>query len=389
MGQPLCIDECRAGMGSLAAPWRGLARGFLVEMTGRTGSQRTVETYGRTIRRFFASVKDPATATPWNVHQFAYGLNHRGGFPASATISLRLAAISSFYDFARRMKAIDCNPVTNVRRPAASRPQPRGLGLDEVTALLAAIPDSPSGLLDRAMVVTAVLTGLRRSELVGLRVTFDADFVQYVVRTKGGSVRRRELPEPAWHEIQKAAAAAGRAVVVGAVVFPVSEATFYARIRRYAASAGLRGVSPHTLRHTAAKLRRATGATIEDVSSLLGHQNIATTAMYLRRLEDGRDRGWTGVAQAIGLIEPDDDSGLEPSNTRVGSHTRSRPTISERQDGCANNRPATWIGGVDAPLPGRDPTPGGEPSRHRRRGSAGRRARRRGSARSRRTRTQS
>jgi integrase len=43
-------------------------------------------------------------------------------------------------------------------------------------------------------------------------------------------------------------------------------------------------ISPHVLRHTA-KLRRQTGATIEQVASLLGHTSIATTAVYLRQLE--------------------------------------------------------------------------------------------------------
>ncbi|MDQ3688839.1 MAG: tyrosine-type recombinase/integrase [Chloroflexota bacterium] len=48
---------------------------------------------------------------------------------------------------------------------------------------------------------------------------------------------------------------------------------------------------PHVLRHSAAKLRRDAGASIEDVQSLLGHPSLAMTATYLRRLEGEEDAG--------------------------------------------------------------------------------------------------
>ena len=56
-------------------------------------------------------------------------------------------------------------------------------------------------------------------------------------------------------------------------------------LTRYVKKAKLGHVTPHALRHSAAKPRRETGASIEDVGTLLGHQNIATTARYLARLE--------------------------------------------------------------------------------------------------------
>ena len=65
--------------------------------------------------------------------------------------------------------------------------------------------------------------------------------------------------------------------------------------------AGLGGLKPRDLRHTAAKLRRNNGASIEDVSALLGHRSIATTATYLARMEGEEDNGWEGVATALGL----------------------------------------------------------------------------------------
>ena len=57
----------------------------------------------------------------------------------------------------------------------------------------------------------------------------------------------------------------------------------------------------HILRHSAAKLRRDAGESIEDVSRFLDHSSLAVTTTYLRRLEGEEDRGWGKVAQAIGV----------------------------------------------------------------------------------------
>jgi site-specific recombinase XerD len=84
-------------------------------------------------------------------------------------------------------------------------------------------------------------------------------------------------------------------------IFAVSSHGFYLNLRRYAARAGLTGVTPHVLRHSAAKLRRIAGESLENVSSFLGHRSLATTAGYLKKLEGEEDRGWTAVASLLGL----------------------------------------------------------------------------------------
>ena len=60
--------------------------------------------------------------------------------------------------------------------------------------------------------------------------------------------------------------------------------------------AGLGGLKPHDLRHTAANLRRNNGASIEDVSAPLNHRSIATTATCLARMEGEEDNGWLELA---------------------------------------------------------------------------------------------
>ena len=67
------------------------------------------------------------------------------------------------------------------------------------------------------------------------------------------------------------------------------------------AKAALPPSGVHVLRHTAAKLRRDVGESVESVSQFLDHSSLAVTTTYLRRLEGQRDTAWHGVATVIGV----------------------------------------------------------------------------------------
>jgi len=321
----------------LPAPWPDVVGAYLTETHLRGGSVRTPTEYARILARFFAAFPDPSRVQPISVHSFAYGQSPGRPNPAASTICVRLAAIAGLYDFARRMGAVDRNPAEGIRRPRPTSGLPRGLGVDDLRRLLAALPASRAGRRDRAIILLILLSGLRRSEVFSLTVA-DIDYRtgDYAVRVKGGHERRRRVPPPALAAIVDARGADGRDpdATPGAPLFAVTAAGFYASLRRYAAAAGLEAVSPHVLRHSAAQLRRAGGATIEDVSMLLGHVSIATTARYLRRLEPERDDGWSAAAAALGIgeirrpIRP-----FHPTSRSRGSPTRKRP------DRCVNTHP--------------------------------------------------
>jgi integrase len=158
------------------------------------------------------------------------------------------------------------------------------------------------------------LTGRRRAEVIGLRagdLSPDGETTFYAYRGKGGKRGRRELPHPAYEAICTSLADAGKELAAmapdgslwQAAARPegVTSGTFYARFRRYLAAAGLAPTGIHVLRHTAAKLRRDAGESIEDVSAFLDHSSLAVTTVYLRRLEGQEDRTWREVAEAIGV----------------------------------------------------------------------------------------
>jgi len=108
----------------------------------------------------------PPEATTAHVHAFAYGPGPSGKEPSPSTVVVRLAAVSGFYDFARRMGLMPTNPATEVKRPKLRQPTPSGLDGGELRRLLKAILNTPAGIRDRAIVLTMVLSGLRRQEVM-------------------------------------------------------------------------------------------------------------------------------------------------------------------------------------------------------------------------------
>ena len=287
--------------------WKQVADQYMNELYQRSRSERTPTEYGRYVQRFVEAVGDPAQATTAQVHAFCYNAGLSGKPPSQSTIMVRLAALHGFYDLARRARLVATNPAADVKRPGASDPTPRGLSAEDIKMLIAATPKTPAGARDCAVIVTAVLTGLRRAELFSLTrgsLEHRAGRVYYSTRTKGGHQRHRELPAPAYQAIRTACKALGtplESLAPDAPLFPVSGEGFRVNLQRYARKAGLEGVSPHVLRHSAAKLRRDSGASIEDVSAFLGHRSLHTTSRYLARLEGEQDTGWYGTAAALGL----------------------------------------------------------------------------------------
>ena len=81
----------------------------------------------------------------------------------------------------------------------------------------------------------------------------------------------------------------------------ITSGTFYGNMRRYFKNAGLPPAGVHILRHSAAKLRREAGESVEQVSRFLDHSSLAVTTVYLRQLEGDRDTAWQQVAMALGI----------------------------------------------------------------------------------------
>jgi integrase/recombinase XerC len=294
--------------------WQQTVVAFLAEKERRSGSRRTVETYARMLWPFLLRVGSPDRVTPAHILAWAHGIGASGREPSSATVGARIACLSSYYRFLIRMNVAAANPCDALERPRAVQSVARGLSADEVRRLLAVVPDTVAGRRDRALLLTFVLTGRRRAEVIGLTagdISIEGETAFYSYRGKGGKGGRRELPRPAYEALCATLGDAGLSLAemepsaslwqAGAGVHGITGATFYNRFRRLLRAAGLPPTGLHILRHSAAKLRRDAGASIEAVSSFLDHSSLAVTSVYLRRLEGEADRTWPEVAIAIGL----------------------------------------------------------------------------------------
>jgi site-specific recombinase XerD len=295
--------------------WQQTVVAFLAEKERRSGSRRTVESYARMLWPFLNRVGSPELVTPAHVLAWAHGIGASGREPSSATVGARIACLSSFYRFLIRMNVATSNPCDALERPRTVQSVARGLSAEEVRRLLAVVPDTTAGRRDRALLLVFVLTGRRRAEVTGLTagdISVEGETAFYSYRGKGGKAGRRELPRPAYEALCATLADAGLFLTgmaptaslwqAGAGPAGITSATFYNRFRRYLRAAGLPPTGLHVLRHTAAKLRRDAGASIEAVSSFLDHSSLAVTSVYLRRLEGEADRTWPDVALKIGLL---------------------------------------------------------------------------------------
>ena len=267
----------------------------------KSSSKRTREDYKRHLLRFAQTVS-LEDATPAHIEAFVRGKGPSGREPSASTVIVRLAAVSSFYNFVSRMTGM-INPCKGITRPRPQESRPHGLTVDELKALLGVIPNTPGGLRDKAIILTAVYTGLRRSELLGIRAgdLSRNGCVFYTVKVKGGRVRTRELPQPAFEAICGALQAQQRPLETLAPedrIFDISHQTYYAYLRKHGKRAGLE-IAPHALRHTAAKLRLQAGVTVDEIGDLLGHRNLAITAIYLKQLEGDHDNSWQRVADIL------------------------------------------------------------------------------------------
>ncbi len=277
---------------------------------------RTVRAYSGMLYRFFGTLgKPPDQVTATEIFGYAHGTGLSGKKPSSVTIGARIACLSSFYRFLIRMSLVSANPCDQLERPKATPALPRGLTAADIKKLLGAIPDNPVGLRDRAIVLTLTLTGRRRTEVLNLKagdLIQDGDAVLYSYRGKGGKHGKREMPQPAFRAIQRALEAFGKDLSTmkpNESLWPssaesgrgITSGTFYGNLRRYFKAAGLPPAGVHIFRHSAAKLRREAGESVEQVSRFLDHSSLAVTTVYLRQLEGDRDTTWPQVAVALGV----------------------------------------------------------------------------------------
>jgi integrase/recombinase XerC len=210
---------------------------------------------------------------------------HRAGLSPKSLQRL-LSSCRSLFRQLRREGLLEHDPVAGVRGPKVHRKLPQVLDVDEAATLVESGGEGALGLRDRAMLELFYSSGLRLSELVGLRwLDLDLDAGEVRVLGKGGKTRIVPVGRHAVAALRALGEAEGRApdtpVFRGRGGAPISPRTVQARLKQLALTQGFaKRVHPHLLRHTFASHMLESSGDLRAVQELLGHADIATTQIY-------------------------------------------------------------------------------------------------------------
>jgi len=259
-------------------------------------SRNTIESYRRDLGQLARWLEDTQqrdllSAGPIELQRhLAWQIETKRAKPR--TTGRLVSSLKRFYQFAMREGLRRDDPAVDLDSPKLPRSLPKSLSEAEVEALLHAPDvDTPLGLRDRAMLETLYASGLRVSELVGLKtqqVSLDMGVVR--VLGKGSKERLTPLGQEALEWIQRYQREGRPAILAGKrsdAIFvttrggPLTRQGFWKLVRRYALAADIRrAISPHTLRHAFATHLINHGADLRVVQLLLGHSDISTTQIY-------------------------------------------------------------------------------------------------------------
>lgn len=279
-----------------------LVDAFLLHLRLERGlSVHTQAAYARDLRRlleFLPSSRSAADVTPRDVERFVVRLRDVDGLSARSA-ARALSAVRTFFKWLVREKIRPDDPSALVPLPRLGRPLPVVLAPEDAAAL-AETPsgDDPRRLRDAAMIELCYASGLRASEVVGLKVS-ELDLDRGVVRVTGKGRKTRVVPvgEPAvrrlrdWLErgrpelLDRATRGGLRRlpaeVFVSARGRSLTRQAFWKNLKRYGLTAGVDPrLSPHKLRHSFATHLLDGGADLRSVQAMLGHADLATTQIY-------------------------------------------------------------------------------------------------------------
>jgi len=259
-------------------------------------ARNTLDAYRRDLAQFMAWLRESQgkallEAAPADLQRhLAWQVETRHAKPR--TTGRLVSSLRRFFQFALREGLRTDDPAADLDSPKLPRSLPKVLSESEVESLLAAPdPATVQGVRDRAMLETLYASGLRVSELVGLKlvqVSLDMGVVR--ILGKGAKERLAPLGEEAVSWIERyrrearpalLGARKSDALFVTARGAAMTRQAFWGLVKRHARAAGIpREISPHTLRHAFATHLINHGADLRVVQLLLGHADISTTQIY-------------------------------------------------------------------------------------------------------------
>ena len=200
-----------------------------------------------------------------------------------------ISAVRGFYKFLMFDGHVKHNPAEDLVAPQKGVYLPRFLNRSEIESLLA-VPDTSTeiGLRDRAILELMYSSGLRVSEAANVKIN-DIDLDGGILTTTGKGSKTRRVPVGSsaieWVKSYLAVRRKKENIEIDNLFLnasgsPIDRQIIYVSITQYADKCGLKGVSPHTLRHSFATHLVQNNADIRSVQQMLGHADISTTQIY-------------------------------------------------------------------------------------------------------------
>jgi integrase/recombinase XerD len=266
-------------------------------------SANTVEAYHRDLRKFETFAKKRkltlAAVSKDDLMDFLAGLY--GEKLDSRSVARHLVTLRNFFRFAQIQDLIATDPTINLESPKIRRTLPGYLRLEDVEKLMNQ-PDQKTamGIRDLAMLEVLYSTGVRVSELVGLRIG-DLDRNQGCVRMIGKGDKERIVPvgkkalvmvekylrEARPELLKKAKVSQSQELFLNQRGRSLSRVGVWKILSGYGRKAGLRiPLTPHMLRHSFATHLLERGADLRSVQLMLGHADISTTQIYTHVVEE-------------------------------------------------------------------------------------------------------
>jgi integrase/recombinase XerD len=265
----------------------------------RRMAANTVAAYRRDLTRLDDAARrggrTPADFTRGDLESCVREAMTDGLAPSSA--ARFVAAVRSFYRFLHRSGRLTVNPADDLQSPRRMSTLPRFLSTDEVDRLVAA-PDvsTAGGLRDRALIEVLYASGLRVSELVGLRLT-DVRLDEGWLQCLGKGHKQRIVPlgdeAASWLARYLADGRPRLARRVSPWLFlnarggaGLTRGGFWKILKGHGRAAGITSpLSPHVIRHSFATHLLERGADLRAIQAMLGHADLSTTQIYTHVLE--------------------------------------------------------------------------------------------------------
>lgn len=261
-------------------------------LTAGGRSRATVDGYGRDLEQFseLAKVGRLSDLDRTSVLRWLNALYEREY--ARRSLARKLSALRSFIAWAIEYGHLKRDPIPAELDLPSELYLPHAISESEVTALIdASAGDDPASLRDHAMLETLYATGMRVSELTGLRLS-DLHLAEGFATVTGKGSKQRIVPlGQCAIDALRLYLSHGRGTLCSRSarydeVFltrrgPISRSQVFRLVKKYAELAGIKArVSPHTLRHSCASHLLARGMDLRLVQELLGHSALATTQVY-------------------------------------------------------------------------------------------------------------